>query len=478
MRFGSPDAFGSRNGARIYLDQDQLEAMRKPGSVARVHEIRDRFSLKQIPIIYYNAKFGAPLQADDDTLADWRQKDFRAVTEFQLYTHGIQLDAAQRAGFERGDWIAIVPAHEDEGKKGPPDQGLIVGTLRTALYAQCVRASRVLQMAQFQANRDANPWTRADETVRDQLENAELATVKAAFKEASDQYAAPEIRKKHERNVTTDHLRTAGRNNVTSWFGLTPEEIRAQAATEILCHEQIYGPFSYNEIADRELPVISILRRGHLRALAVHRIERETARHRVAKSLPIGPGTRQRLDYGTEYDLNLWGCFMLALYGGINPVALYGEFEPLSDLFDLAAWFGYFARGAYHEMPPEIAVTLLSCFSTNPGHGVIEDDIPNLEKIYKQVDYLADLLVGHEPLMKAAKKAIATRAAVKIAPLYYSTVVSSDSQEPDSPDATIDPRFYVGMGQNGINLSVDFANVPEMTHGERLLIRHFRPLLW
>ena len=169
---------------------------------------------------------------------------------------------------------------------------------------------------------------------------------------------------------------------------------------------------------------------------------------------------------------------MLALHGGINPIVLYGEFEPLSDLFDLAAWFGYFARGAYNEIPPEVAVTLLACFSTNPGHGVIENEIPNLEKIYKQIDYLVDLLVGREPLMKAAKQAIVTRTSVKIAPLYYSTVINSDSEQPDSPDATIDPRFYVGTGQDGINLSVDFANEPEMAHGERLLVRHFRPLLW
>jgi hypothetical protein len=478
MSFGRPDAFGNRNAARIYLGEEHLASMHKDGSIARIHVIRDRFSLKQIPIVYYNAKFGAPLQTDEDTLAAWHRKDFHAVTEFQLITYGVMLDEAQRAGFERGDWIAVVPAHGDKGQKGPPSQGMVVGTLRTALYAQCVRTSRVLQMARFRANRDADTWTQANAAERDQLENVELATVEAAFTEASNQYGAPEIREEREQEVTTDHIRTAGRADAKVWFGLTPKEIRAQAAAELLCYEQLYGRFSYHEVVDRELPVISVLRRGHLRALAVHRITRETARYRVADGLPMGPGTKARLDYGADYDLNLWGCFVLALYGGINPVTLYSEFEPLSDLFDLAAWFGYFARGACDEMPPEIAVTLAACFSTNPGHAVIREDIPQLEKIYSQIYYLADLLVGEDRLRDLAQQAIASHASVRVPPLYYNTVITSRTKKPDSADAAIDPRFGIGHGEDGINLTVDFANYPQMVDGEKLLLRRFRPLLW
>ena len=118
MLFGRPDAFGNRHSARIYLDEDHLDVMReqRPDAVA-VHVIRDRFSLKQIPIIYYNARFGLPSPpVDQDFLAQWPKRDFQAMTEFQLHTRGIEFDAAQLEGFERGDWIAIVPAHHDEGE--------------------------------------------------------------------------------------------------------------------------------------------------------------------------------------------------------------------------------------------------------------------------------------------------------------------------------------------------------------------------
>ena len=189
-------------------------------------------------------------------------------------------------------------------------------------------------------------------------------------------------------------------------------------------------------------------------------------------------GTRARLDFGEAFDLNLWGCFLMALYGGLNPAALYGEFEPLTDLFDLAAWFGYFARGDQEELSLEIAVTLAHCLSSNPGYAVSEVDIPDLEKIYEQVRYLADLLVGEEHLREAAQQAVATRTAVQVSPLYYNVVITPNTAQPDDPDAGVDPRFKVGKGQEGVTLSVDYENLPQMTEGEKLSVRRFRPLLW
>jgi hypothetical protein len=478
MLFGRPDVFGHRDSARIYLDEDHLTTMHEQRPDAAIHVIRDRFSLKQIPIVYYNARFGVPpLPVDDAPLAQWRAKDFQAVTEFQLRTRGVKLTGAQREGFARGDWIAIVPAHSDEGTRGSSGQGVVGRALTTALYAHCVRASRVLQMAKFRSEREADPWTRFDFEFRDQLENLELAEVEATFREVSDDYRAPEVRD-HERDVTIEHIRTAGRSAVKSWFNQVPTEIRAQAYVEILCYEQIYGTFSYEAVADRELPIISILRRAQLRALTVHRIGRETARYQVAKGEPVSPGTRTRLANGEEFDLNLWGCFLLSLYGGINATTLYSQFDSLTDLFDLAAWFGCFARGDYEELPPEIAVTLANCLSSRPRFAVAEADIDHLEKIYREIGYLADLLVGEESLRGVAQRAIATRTPIAAAPLYYNIVMAPHAAHPDDPDAKVDPRFRVGKGQQGINLSVDYERFPQMTKGELLSVRHFRPLLW
>src|SRR5690349_20449739 len=100
MLFGRPDAFGNRNSARIYLDEERLASLHEQRADAAIHVIRDPFSLKQVPIIYYNAKFGVPPRvADQNELAQWRTREFRAVTEFQLRTHGVQLDEAQMQGF-------------------------------------------------------------------------------------------------------------------------------------------------------------------------------------------------------------------------------------------------------------------------------------------------------------------------------------------------------------------------------------------
>jgi hypothetical protein len=478
MLFGRPDIFGNRHSARIYLDEDHLETMREQRPNAAIHVIRDRFSLKPIPIVYYNAKFGVPPPpVDQDVLAQWRAKDFQAVTEFQLRTRGVKLKKAQRDGFERGDWIAIVPAHGDEGNKGNPGHGMIGGALTRALYAHCVRASRVLQMAKFRSERDSKRWARFNAKFRDGLENSELAEVKAIFDQASDHYKSPELRK-HQLNVTTEHIRTAGRSNVKKWFNLTPTGIRYQASAEILCYEQIYGPFSYKAVADRELPIISVLRRAQLRALSVRRIEREAARYQVAKGASVSPGTRARLACGEEFDLNLWGCFILALYSGFNPAALYGEFEFLTDLFDLASWFGCFARGDYEELPPEIAVSLVKYLSPHPDQAWSQADASDLDKIHSEIRYLTNLLIGQENLQEAAQQAIATRTPVVVAPLYYNIVITPSTADPDDPDAGIDPRFKVGKGQQGINLSVDYENFPQMTKGEELSVRRFRPLLW
>lgn len=478
MLFGRPDIFGNRNSARIYLDEDHLSREHEQSREAAIHVIRDRFSLKPIPIVYYNAKYGVPpLPADQNVLARWRSKDFQAVTEFQLRTRGVELDEAQQAGFERGDWIAVVPAHGDEGRKGPPGEGPVGGVLRTALYAHCVRASRVLQMAKFRSERERNPRAQFDTEFRDRLENLELAEVETIFREASDRYRVGEVPER-VRNVTTDHFRTAGRSAVKEWFSLIPTQVRSQASLEILCYEQIYGPFSYQAVADRELPIISVLRLAHLRAVTVHRISREAARHQVAEGKSVSLGTKARMDFGKEFDLNLWGCFLVALYGGINPAALFVEFESLTDLFDLAAWFGCFARGTYKEMPPEIAVVLVNCLSSNPRYAVTENDIGDLEKIYREIRYLADLLVGEERLRETAQQAIATRIPVLVSPLFYNIVITPNTAQPDDPDARIDPRFKVGKGYEGVTLSVDYETLPQMTEGEKLAVRRFRPLLW
>ncbi|MEW6639401.1 MAG: hypothetical protein AB1586_02780 [Pseudomonadota bacterium] len=478
MLFGRPDAFGNRHSARIYLDEDHLDVMReqRPDAVA-VHVIRDRFSLKQIPIIYYNARFGLPSPpVDQDFLAQWPKRDFQAITEFQLHTRGIELDAAQLEGFERGDWIAIVPAHGDEGKAGSPGQGTIGRALTKALYAHCVRASRVLQAAQFRSQRQRHPKTRFDEEFRDQLETSELAEVKAAFSEVSRLYQTSEVEK--EREITTDHIRTAGRSLVIGLFNLTPAEIRSQASLEILCYEQIYGPFTYQAVADRELPIVRVLRHAQLRALTSRRIAREAAKYQVAKGAPVKPGTKARLMFGEEFDLNLWGCFISALYGGFNPAALYGEFESFTDLFDLGAWFGYFARGDYEVLPPEIAATLVSCLSSRPEQTATQADASDLEKIYSEIRYLTKLLVGEERLREAAQQATKTRTSVVVPPLYYHAVTTPSTAEPDAPDAALDQRFKVGTSHEEIILLVDYDNFPEMTKDELLSIRRFRPLLW
>lgn len=479
MLFGRPDIFGHRDSARIYLEQDYLTKVCEQYPEGEIHVIRDRYSLSRVPIVYYNAKFGVPpLPSNAGVLAEWRTKDFQAVTTFQLRTRGVKLNETQSAAFERGDWIAIVPAHDDEGEVGNPDQGSITAILRTALHAQFVRANRVLQMAQFRAARERHPHTQFNTTDRDQLKNLELAEVENVFRDVSDIYDTPEVREDRERNVTMDHVETQGRDHVKTWFKQIPTGIRAQANVEILCYEQIYGPFSYQAVADRELPIISVLRRAHLRALTVHRIARETAEFQVANGAAVSPGIKARLDYGEEFDLNLWGCFITALYGGINPTALYGEFESLTDLFDLAAWLGYFARGDCDELPPEIAVTLINCLSSKPRFAVIEDDIEHLEKIYREIQYLVDLLVGGESLREAAQQALATRTSVPVRPLFYNVVITPRTVKPDHPDARIDQRFKVGRGQEGISLSVDYENFSQMTKGEKLHVRRFRPLLW
>jgi len=167
----------------------------------------------------------------------------------------------------------------------------------------------------------------------------------------------------------------------------------------------------------------------------------------------------------------------VALYGGVNPAALYGEFDSLSDLFDLAAWFGYFARGD-EMLPPEIAVTLVKCLSSNPGYAVIEADTKGLERSYREIRYLASLLVGEEKLREAAQQAIATRTPVIVAPLHYNLVITPSRIEPDNPDAGVDHRFKVGTSHEGIMLSVDYKNFPRMNPGELLSVHRFRPLLW
>jgi len=480
MLFGRPDTFGSRHSARIYLEEDHLAAIHGQRRDATIHVIRDPFSLKQIPVVYYNAKFGVPpLPTDQNVLAQWRTKELQAVTEYQLRNRGVKLDGAQLEGFLRGDWIAIVPAHDDEGQAGNPDQGVVVGTLRTALYAHCVRANRVLQMAKFRSERDKNPRTQMDSTFRDQLKSSELAEVERIFREASDLYKSPDV-SDGERNVDSRHVYEDG-TRVGKWFGMTPLAIRSQAAAEIHSYEQIYGPFSYQAVADRELPLIDALRRAHLRALTVHRIARKAAKQ-VAKGKPVRPDTGARMAFGEEFDLNLWGCFIVALYGGINPVALYGEFESLTDLFDLAGWFGYFARGDHEVLPPEIAVTLVDCLSSSPRFGVTEADVGDLEKIYREIRYLTDLLVGEADLRGAAEQAITTRTSVKVSPLYYSVVltpmIKKKAAKPDGAKTRLDPRFKVGKGYEGVTLSVDYENLPQMTKGEKLSVWRFRPLLW
>jgi hypothetical protein len=476
MLFGRPDSFGSRHSARIYLEEEHLAVMRDQRSEAAIHVIKDRFSLKSIPIVYYNAKFGVPLQADQTALARWRKVDFQAVTEFQLHARGIELDDTQLEGFLRGDWIAYVPAHDDEGRAGNPGHGTIAGILRTALHAHCVRANRVLQMAKFRSERDKNPRTRFNAAFRDRLKDSEFAEVEQTFRDVSDLYDVREVLE--DRDVGLDHVSTSGRSAVVEWFGLTPTAIRSHAAAEILCYEQIYGTFSYKAVVDRELPLISALRRAHLRALTVYGIARRAAKHQIAHGKPMSHDTKEQLDFGKEFDLNLWGCFIVALHGGVNPASLYGEFEELADLFDLAVWFGYFARGHYDELPPEIAVTLAKCLSSNPGYAVNVSNVSDLEKIYGEVRYLADLLIGEEDLREKAQRAIAARTAVQVAPLYYNVVIGPSATKPDSAEAHIDPRFKIGKGQEGVILAVDHEKFPQIIEGEKLFIRRFRPLLW
>jgi hypothetical protein len=473
------DVSRKHQSARLFLDEDHLAVMhnKRPKAVA-VHIIRDRFSLQRIPIIYYNAKFGLPVRAgDQDFLDRWPRRDFRAITHFQLHTCGIRLDPIQERGFEQGDWIAIVPAHDDIGNAGNPGMGSIGQALTMALYAQCVRASRVLQAAKFRASRENDPFTVRKAAFRDSLETSELAEVKAAFAEISQRYKAPEV-KDSLRRVKTDHIRTAGRAFATEWFKLTPAAIRSRASIEILCYEQMYAPFSYKAVANRELSIVRVLRTAQLRACAIRHITKDTARFHVKNGAQISVGTKARLAIGEKYDLDLWGCFNLALYGGCNPAELYGEFENLTDLFDLAAWFGYYARDDIDEIPPEIANYLLKFLSARQTVSKEHDAESDLGKIYLEVAYLIKLLFGTKVLITAARRAVSLRKPVKVKPLFYHIVTTPTGVAPDHPNATVDPRFKIGISNNGLRLSADGKKLPKLDKGEKLSLQRFRPLLW
>jgi hypothetical protein len=491
---GHHDPFGYRAGAKIFLREKHLHnAERRPARPegARVHIIRDRFSLCPFPIIVYNAKFGVPYPANYPAGFDLLRVSIEALTPFQLLTRGIKLTKKQKNGFGRGDQICIMPAY-DASASGKRSRRGSIGTMASdAFYAHCIRAQRVLQAVRYRQKRERNPRKLFKDEELDWFANDQLAKIERAVNTVTSNYEDPEVHD-IDSSISAVHISTNGRGLVRSWFkrsragaGRPQVDLLRQALLEAYCYEQIHGRFDADKLCERELQVVKALRTAQLRAIACYRLQRTMAVSQLKKSQAIGPGTASRLYDGFENDLNIWGCFLAALHGGFNPVMIYRSLAEYADLFDIAAWLGYFARGHVEMLTPEISEPMLAILKLDVAAQAVEhDDDRQFHQVFREIQRVADLLVGKNELAEAASRVVAHCEPVKVPRRYYHAVTTPSDVKTDHLRLKLDPRFGVADSNDGMVLSVDWERYPiaklqeHFRKGERLSIQRFLPLIW
>ena len=262
-------------------------------------------------------------------------------------------------------------------------------------------------------------------------------------------------------------------------------DLLRQALLEAYCYEQIHGRFDADEICERELADYRGSPYGAARAIACYRLERTMAVSQLKKSQAIGSGTASRLHDGFENDLNIWGCFLAALHGGFNPAVIYRGMAEFADLFDIAAWLGYFGRGDTDVLFPEISEPLLAILKLDVAAKPVEhDDDRQLHQVYREIQRVADLLVGKDGLTEVASRVVAQCEPVEVPRRYYHAVTTPSDAKTDHPRLELDPRFGVADSNDGMVLSVDWDRYPiarfarHFQKGERLSIQRFLPLIW
>jgi hypothetical protein len=484
---GHHDPFGYRAGAKIFLRETHLHnAEKRPARPegAHIHIIRDRFSLCPFPFIIYNAKFGTPYPTNWAAGLDLSTAPIEALTPFHLHTRGIVLTDEQEEAFDRGDQICITPGYDDAAEAGAAGHGPIGSMVTNAFYAHCIRSHRILQAARYREQRDRYPHDRFDKKFLGEKANDQLAEIELAIEECTLNYQDPETHEA-ERSVSSDHLITKGRALVQSWFKRSQIEIKRQALLEICCYDQMHGQFNADEICERELQIVKVLRTAQLRAIAFYRVQRIGAVSQLKDAQLIGPGTASRLHDGFENDLNVWGCFLAALHGGFNPAMIYRGMAEYADLFDVAAWLGYFGRGDTDKLMPEISEPLLEILKLDVSAQTVEhDDDRQLHQVYREIQRVADLLVGRDELTEVASRVVAQCEPVEVPRRYYHAVTTPSDAKTDHPRLELDPRFGVADSNDGMVLSVDWDRYPiadlqrHFQKGERLSIQRILPLIW
>lgn len=491
---GHHDPFGHRVGAKIFLRQKHLHntEMRpvRPEGV-HVHIIRDRFSLCPFPFIVYNAKFGIPYSANYPAGVDRSKVPIEAFTPFQLHTRGITLTEEQEDGFGRGDQIYVTPAYDDPAPAGRSSHGTIGTMASDAFYAHCIRAQRVLQAARYRQDRDRKPHDVFKDEDLDRVGKVQLGKIERTVKAVTSKYKDPEVHK-IERSISARHIESKGSGFVRAWFkcsqvGERPQvEMLRQALLEIYCYDQIHGHFDADTICKRELQIVKVLRTAQLRAIACYRLQRTMAVGQLKKSQMIAPGTASRLSDGFENDLNIWGCVLAALHGGFNPAMIYRSLPEYADLFDIAAWLGYFGRGDVDMLTPEISEPLLAILKLDVSAQTVEhDNDRQLHQVYLEIQRVAELLIGKDKLADVASRVVAQCEPVEVPRRNYHAVTTPSDAKMDHPRLELDPRFGVGDSNNDeMVLSVDWERYPiarlqeQFRKGERLSVQRFSPLIW
>jgi hypothetical protein len=448
--------------------------------------------MASFPIIVYNAKFGVPFPANYPAGVDRSKAPIEAFTPFQLLTRGIKLTKKQKDGFGRGDQICIMPGYDDDVEAGRPSHGPI-GTMATkAFYAHCIRAQRVLQAVRYRQQRDRNPRGVFKKKHLNPIGKVQLGEIKRIVKAVTSKDRDPEVHKT-ERKIVAQHITNKGRRLVQPWFKRSragardpQRQMLRQALLEVCCYDQIHGHFDADKICERELQIVKVLRTAQLRAIACCRIQRTMAVSQLKKSQVISPGTASRLYDGFDNDLNIWGCFLAALHGGFNPVMIYRSLAEYADLFDIAAWLGYFGRGDVEMLTPEISEPLLAILKLDVSAQAVEhDDDRQLHQVYLETQRVADLLIGKDKLAEAASRVVAQCEPIEVPRRYYQAVTTPGDAKTDHPRLELDPRFGVADSNNDeMVLSVDWERYPiarlqeHFRKGERLSIQRFLPLIW
>jgi hypothetical protein len=492
---GHHDPFGHRVGAKIFLRERHLHntEMRpvRPEGV-HVHIIRDRFSLCPFPFIVYNAKFGVPYSANYPAGIDRSKAPIEAYTPFQLHTRGITLSDELEEAFGRGDQICIMPAYDDDAEAGTPGHGTIGVMATKAFYAQCIRAQRVLQAVHYREERDRKPHDVFRKQDLDRIGKAQLGEIERAVNSVTSKYKDPEVHE-IERSISARHIESKGSGFVRAWFkcsqagaGRPQVDLLRQALLEAYCFEQIHGWFDADRICEVEIQIVKVLRTAQLRAIACYRLQRTIAVSQLKKSQVIKSGTASRLHDGFENDLNIWGCFLAALHGGFNPAMIYRSLAEYADLFDIAAWLGYFGRGDVDMLTPEISEPLLAILKLDVSAQTVEhDDERQLHQVYLEIQRVAELLIGKDKLADVVSRVVAQCEPVEVPRRYYHAVTTPSDAKTDHPRLELDPRFGVADSNNDeMVLSVDWERYPiarlqeQFRKGERLSVQRFSPLIW